>query len=78
MKVDLVLALFFFLLLEMLIGVDKRLGFRHAIDDEQYAFSYTGLRVKNRTPYDLVTRAIDKIFEKSLRFLVKLSSRGKV
>ena len=36
MKVDLFLALFFPLLLGMLIWVDKRVGFRHAIDDEEY------------------------------------------
>ena len=36
MKVDFLLAIFFPLLLGMLIGVDKRAGFRHAIDDEEY------------------------------------------
>ena len=36
MKVDLLLAIFFALLLGMLIGVDKRAGFWHAIDDEEY------------------------------------------
>ena len=50
MTVDLLLALFFLLLLEMLIRVDKRVGFRHATDDEQYAFSYSSLKVKHRTP----------------------------
>ena len=30
------LAIFFALLLGMLIGVDKRAGFQHAIDDEEY------------------------------------------
>ena len=49
-KVDLLLALFFPLLHGMLIRVDKRVGFRHAIDDEQYAFSYSESRVKHRTP----------------------------
>ena len=48
MKVDLFLVLFFPLFLKMLISVDKR-GFQHAIDDEQYAFSYSELRVKHRT-----------------------------
>ena len=48
MKVDLLLVLFFPLFLKMLISVDKR-GFQHAIDDEQYAFSYSELRVKHRT-----------------------------
>ena len=62
----------------MLIGVDKRVGFRHAIYDEEYAFSHSGLKGKHRTPKDLVTRAIDKIFEKSLRFCVKHSPQGKV
>ena len=41
MKVDLFLAIFFPLLLGMLNGVDKRVGFWHAIDDEEYAFSYS-------------------------------------
>ena len=36
MKVDLLLAIFFALLLWMLIWVDKRAGFRHAIGDEEY------------------------------------------
>ena len=36
MKVDLLLAIFLASLLGMLIGVDKRAGFRHAIDDEEY------------------------------------------
>ena len=50
MKVDLLLALFFLLLLEMLIRVDKRVGFWYATDDEQYAFCYSSLKVKHRTP----------------------------
>ena len=71
--------LYFPLLLGILLGVDKRVGFQHAIDDEQYVFSYSGLRAKHRTSYDLVvTRDIEKVFEKSLRFRVKYSSRGKV
>ena len=49
-KVDLFVALCFLLLLGMLIGVDKRVGFRHAIEDEEYAFSYSKSRVKHRTP----------------------------
>ena len=40
---------FFPLLLEMLIGVDKKVGFRHGIDDKEYAFSYSVLRVKHHT-----------------------------
>ena len=36
MNVDLFLALFFTLLLGILIGVDKRAGFWHAIDDKEY------------------------------------------
>ena len=60
--------LFFSLLFGMLTGVDKRVSFRHAIHDEEYAFSYSGTRV---------TRAIEKILKKSLRFRVKYSSRGK-
>ena len=36
MKVDLLLAIFFASLLGMLIWVDKRAGFRHAIGDEEY------------------------------------------
>ena len=36
MKVDFLLAIFFASLLGMLIAVDKRAGFRHAIDDEEY------------------------------------------
>ena len=31
------------------IRIDKTVGFRHAIDDEEYAFSYSGLMVKHRT-----------------------------
>ena len=50
MKVDLFLALFFPLLLGMLIVLDKRFGFRYAIDDQEYAFSYSGLRIKHHTP----------------------------
>ena len=42
--------LFFPLLLGMFIEVDKTVGLRHAIDDEEYAFSYSGLGVKHRTP----------------------------
>ena len=49
-KVDLFLALFFLFLFGILIGVDKRVGFRHAIDDEEYAFCYSGSKVKHRTP----------------------------
>ena len=50
-KVDLFLPFFFFfpLLLEILIEVDIRVGFRHAIDDEEYAFLYSGWIVKHRT-----------------------------
>ena len=48
MKVDLFLAIFSPLLLRMLNKVDKGVGFRHAVDDE-YAFSYSGARVKHRT-----------------------------
>ena len=47
-KVDLLLALFFPLLHGMLIRVDKRVGFRHAIDDEQYL-----LRVKGKASHTL-------------------------
>ena len=36
MKVDLYLALFFALLFGMLIELDKRAGFVHTIDDEEY------------------------------------------
>ena len=50
MKMDLFLALFFPLLLVMLIRVDKRVGFRHAIGDEEYVFSYCGSRVKHCAP----------------------------
>ena len=50
LKVDLFLALFFSLLLRMLIGVDKRAGFRYVIDDEEYTSSYSGWRVKHHTP----------------------------
>ena len=78
MKVDLFLAFFFPLLLGMLIGVDKTVGFRHAIDDAKYTFSYSELMVKHCTPSDLVIRAIDKIFQKNLTFHVKYCSRGKV
>ena len=46
MKMDLFLALLFHLLFGILIGVDERVGFRHAIDDEEYAFSYSESRVK--------------------------------
>ena len=42
------------------------------------AFSYSGSRVKHRASSDLVTRTIDKIYEKKLRFYVKYCSRGKV
>ena len=47
MKVDLFLALFVPLLLGMLTGVDKRVGFRLDIDDEVYAFSNSSLTVKH-------------------------------
>ena len=50
MKVDLFLVLFVPLFLGMLIEADKRVGFQHAIDDEKYTFSYSGLRVTHRTP----------------------------
>ena len=50
MKVNLFLALFFPLLLGMVMGVDKRVTFRHAIDDEEYTFSYSEPRVKHCTP----------------------------
>ena len=30
-------------------SVLKRVGFRHAIDDEEYTFSYSGSNVKHRT-----------------------------
>ena len=46
MRVDLILALFFPLLLGMFIGVDKRVGFRYAIGDDGYTFSYSGSRGK--------------------------------
>ena len=46
MRVDLILALFFPLLLGMFIGVDKRVGFRCAIGDDGYTFSYSGSRGK--------------------------------
>ena len=42
--------LFFLLLLGMLFGVDKRVGFRHAINDEEDKFSFSGSLVKHRTP----------------------------
>ena len=41
--------LFFPLLFGMFIGIDKRVGFRHAIDDEEYVFSYSELELKHRT-----------------------------
>ena len=46
-EVGLFLAFFFFfpLLLAVLIGVDIRVGFWHAIDDEEYVFLYSGLIV---------------------------------
>ena len=47
MKIDLFLGM----LLGTLNGVDKKVGFRQAIDDEQYAFSCSGSRVKHCTPY---------------------------
>ena len=50
MKVNLFLAFFFPLLLEMLVGVNERVGFRQATDDKEYIFSYSWLRVKYRTP----------------------------
>ena len=46
MKIDLFLGM----LLGTLNGVDKKVGFRQAIDDEQYAFSCSGSRVKHCTP----------------------------
>ena len=49
MKGDLPLALFFPLLHEMLIGVYKKVGFRHGIDDKEYAFFYSVFRVKHHT-----------------------------
>ena len=62
----------------MLIGVDKRAGFRHAIDDKEYAFFYSGSRIKHRTPYDLVAKGIEKLHEKNSGFHVKYCSRRKV
>ena len=62
----------------MLIGVDKRVGFRHAIDDKEYAFSYSGSRIKHRTPYDLVAKGIEKLHEKNSGFHVEYCSRRKV
>ena len=53
--------LFFSLLFGIPIGVDKRVGFQHATDDEEHAFSSSELWVKYRTPYNLVTRAIENI-----------------
>ena len=50
MKVDLFLVLFVPLLFGILIGVDKRVGFRLTIDAEEYAFYYSGSSVKHRTP----------------------------
>ena len=41
-------------------------------------FSCSGSMVKQCTPEDLVTRAIDKILGEILRFLVKCCSKGKV
>ena len=41
---------FFPFVVGMLVRVDKRVGFRHAIDDEQYTFSYSRSSVKHRTP----------------------------
>ena len=46
MKVDLLLAIFFASLLGMLIGVDKKAGFRHAIDNEILKQLGTGKFVK--------------------------------
>ena len=46
MKVDLLLAIFFASLLGMLIGVDKKAGFRHAIDNEILKQLATGKFVK--------------------------------
>ena len=62
----------------MLIGVDKRVGFRHAIDDKEYAFSYSGSRIKHRTPYYLVAKGIEKLHEKNSGFHVEYCSRRKV
>ena len=47
MKVDLFLALSVPLLLGMLTGVDKKVGFRLVIGDEVYAFSNSSSRVKH-------------------------------
>ena len=65
--VDLYLAIFFPLLLGMFNGVDKILGFRHVVDDEEHVFSCSRSRVRHRTPKGLVTRGINKM----LRFHVK-------
>ena len=68
MKVNLFLALSFPLFLGILIGVDERVGF----------CSYSGSRIRHHTPSDVVTRAIDRIFEKNLRFHVKYCSKKRV
>ena len=59
MKVDLFIALFFPLLLGILIRADK-IVFTYVVDDEEYTFPHCRSRVKQLTPQDLVTRAIDK------------------
>ena len=60
MEVDLFVILS--LLLGMPIGVNKRVGFWHAIDDEEYVFSYARSRAKHGTPSEMVTKIIEKIF----------------
>ena len=78
-KVDLSLALFFPLLLGLLIRVDKRVGFRHTIDDEKYAFSYFGSRSKSKALYTLRSgnwRHWQNIWEK-LRISCKVLLQGK-
>ena len=49
MKMGFFLALFFPFLLGMLIGGDKRVRFRPAEDDEEYAFSYSMSKIKHGT-----------------------------
>ena len=48
------------------------------MDDEVYTCSYSGSRIRHHTPSDVVTRAIDRIFEKNLRFHVKYCSKKRV
>ena len=67
MEVDLFVTLS--LLLGMLIEVDKRVGFRDAIADEEYVFSYARSRAKHGTPSEMVTRIIEKIFKISRKVL---------